>query len=61
MTSASNSCSFEEEESRCIRDLLHNANSGDYINEKGFKQKLIDLLFKLGYYEHNESVFEKLG
>lgn len=46
---------------RCIRDLLHNANSNDYINEKGFKQKLIDLLFDLGYYESNESVFKELG
>lgn len=44
-------------EERCIADLLHNANSNDYINEKGFKQKLIDLLYDLGYYKDNESVF----
>lgn len=45
------------ERERCIRDLLKNANSNEYCNEKGFKQKLIDLLFNLGYYKDNESVF----
>lgn len=44
-------------ECRCIKDLLHNANSNEYCNEKGFKQKLIDLLYKLGYYKNNETVF----
>lgn len=45
------------EEKRAIADLLYNANSNDYINEKGFKQKLIDLLYNLGYYKDNESIF----
>lgn len=45
------------ENERCISDLLHNANSKDYCNEKGFKQKLIDLLYKRGYYKSNESIF----
>lgn len=44
-------------ENRCIKDLFKNANSNEYCNEKGFKQKLIDLLYKLGYYQDNESVF----
>lgn len=44
-------------ENRAIRDLIYNANTNDYINEKGYKQKLIDLLYNLGYYEDNESIF----
>lgn len=47
-------------ESRCMRDLMYNANSKDYINEKGFKQKYIDLMYKLGYYKDNESVFSDI-
>lgn len=46
-------------EYRCIKDLFRNANSNEYCNEKGFKQKLIDLLYKLGYYNDNESVFSE--
>lgn len=45
------------EELRCMRDLLQNAHSNDYNSEKGFKQKFIDLLYKLGYYKDNESIF----
>lgn len=48
---------YNSPENRCIRDLMYNANSKDYINEKGFKQKYIDLLYKLGYYKDNETVF----
>lgn len=46
-------------QSRAIKDLMYNANSSDYINEKGFKQKYIDLMYKLGYYKDNESVFSE--
>lgn len=49
----------ELENERCISDLIRNANSHDYTNEKGFKQKYIDLLFKRGYYKSNESIFLK--
>lgn len=45
------------ENKRCMQDLLKNANSHEYCNERGFKQKLIDLLFNLGYYKDNESIF----
>lgn len=45
------------EEERCINDLLRNATSDLYVNEKGYQQKLIDMLYKLGYYKVNESVF----
>lgn len=45
-------------ETRAICDLIKNANSHEYCNEKGFKQKLIDLLYNLGYYEDNETIFE---
>lgn len=47
------------EKMRCISDLVRNANSHDYTGEKGFKQKYIDLLYKLGYYKDNKSVFVK--
>ena len=40
-----------------IRDLLYIYNSKSYINEKGYLQKLVDLLFQLGYYESNKSIF----
>lgn len=48
------------EEYRAMHDLMRNANSNDYMNEKGFKQKYIDTMYKLGYYKDNESVFSKL-
>ena len=45
--------------SRCKDDLLYVFNSNLYMNEKGYLQKLIDLLYKLGYYEDNKSLFQK--
>lgn len=48
---------YNSPERRAQRDLMYNANSKDYINEKGFKQKYIDLMYKLGYYKTNETVF----
>lgn len=53
--------SIDPEEERCISDLIRNANSHDYYNAKGFKQKLIDLLYQLGYYKDNESIFEQVS
>lgn len=47
-----------EEKKRCIKDLLKNANSKEYYNVKGFKQKLIDLLYEMGYYKDNETIFQ---
>lgn len=49
----------ETPELRCQKDLIHNANSKEFCNERGFKQKLIDLLFKLGYYKNNRSIFSE--
>lgn len=46
--------------SRAISDLIFVFNSECYINEKGYLQKLIDLLYHLGYYENNKSLFEDL-
>lgn len=40
---------------RCIKDLFKVYNSNLYINEKGYLQKLIDILYKRGYYKDNES------
>lgn len=51
--------SLPDEDRRAINDLLFNAHSDLYVNEKGFNQKLIDLLHDLGYYECNESLFLK--
>lgn len=46
------------EDKRAINDLLYIANSDKmYINEKGYLQKLVDLLYNLGYYSYNESIF----
>lgn len=48
-----------EENKRCMADLIQNANSKEYTNVKGFKQKYIDLMYQLGYYKDNESLFER--
>lgn len=48
------------EEQRAMSDLNRNANSNEYMNEKGFKQKYIDLMYKLGYYKDNETVFSQV-
>lgn len=48
---------YEISRQRCINDLVKNANSKEYCNERGFRQKYIDLLFKYGYYKDNESIF----
>lgn len=45
---------------RCINDLIFVYNMDTFINIKGYLQKLIDLLYKLGYYEDNKSIFEEL-
>lgn len=44
-----------------MTDLIRNANSKEYTGVKGFKQKYIDLMYKLGYYKDNKSLFEKEG
>lgn len=54
-------CDQEIARIRCQRDLLYNSQTDDYINEKGYKQKLIEILYKLGYYKDNESVFLRKG
>lgn len=51
----------DEEKLRCMSDLIRNANSKDYPNVKGFKQKYIDLMYKLGYYKTNKTLFDKEG
>lgn len=43
---------------RCANDLLRNSQSrGLNYSEKGFRQKLIDLLYNLGYYKSNKTIF----
>lgn len=51
--------SIDEATRRYWADLMRNANSNDYTNEKGFKQKLIELLYQSLYYECNESIFSE--
>lgn len=42
---------------RAKKDLIYIFNSDMYINEKGYLQKLVELLYNLGYYNSNESLF----
>lgn len=42
---------------RATKDLIYIFNSDMYINEKGYLQKLVELLFNLGYYNNNETLF----
>lgn len=52
--------SMPEPEKRCCADLLRNASSpGLNYSERGFRQKLIDLLHEMGYYKYNNSVYAK--
>lgn len=44
---------------RCIKDLLYIYAMDTYPSVKGYLQKLVDLLYKLGYYEDNKSLFSQ--
>ena len=48
-----------EVKKRVIDDLLYVYNMDTYINIKGYLQKLIDLLNKMGYYEDNKTIFSE--
>ena len=49
---------MNDEQRNCANDLLRNAQSrGLNYAEKGFRQKLIDILYKLGYYKDNKTIF----
>lgn len=49
---------YKEERSRVVKDLLHiYKHPRMFINEKGYLQKLVDLLYNLDYYKNNESIF----
>lgn len=44
--------------STALDDLLYvYHNKHMFMNEKGYLQKLIELLYNLGYYEDNKSLF----
>ena len=47
------------EKRRCLNDLLIIYHSDTYMNIKGYLQKLVDLLYHLGYYKDNETLFPK--
>ena len=40
-----------------INDLLHNAKLKVSLQTKGFNQKLIDILYNIGYYKYNDTIF----
>lgn len=51
---------LSKEQIRCINDLFRNAHTrGLNYSERGFRQKLIDLCYKMGYYRHNKTIFLK--
>ena len=51
--------SINDENQHVIDDLLTIYYSDTYINIKGYLQKLVENLWKLGYYKDNESLFPK--
>ena len=43
---------------RASADLLRNANTGMMSwAEKNYKQKLIDILYHMGYYKYNQTIY----
>ena len=49
-----------EEYNRALKDLLYiYYHPKMFINEKNYTTKLIEILFKLGYYEDMESLFKR--
>lgn len=55
-----NVCAAEmpEEVKRASNDLLHVATKGMMSwAEKNHKQKLIDILYRMGYYKYNQTIF----
>lgn len=54
------SSTSEIERQRAIRDLVFVKDHPKmYINQKGYLQKTIDILFRLGYYKINKTIFEE--
>lgn len=49
----------ESEKFRAVNDLLMIYKADTYTNIKGYLQKLVDLLYDLGYYKDNETLFPK--
>lgn len=53
-----NSSGMTEEQKRACNDMLKNAQTGMMSwAEKNFRHKLIDNLFKLGYYSSNQTIY----
>lgn len=49
----------ETERYRAMRDIVYVLQDEKmYINAKGYYSKVIDLLYKFGYYKDNESITE---
>lgn len=45
---------------RAINDMIYVYQSKMFINEKNYTMRLIENLYKLGYYKNVESIFRKL-
>lgn len=49
---------LEEETRRACSDILRNANTGMMSwAEKNFRQKCIEILYKMGYYKYNQTIY----
>lgn len=49
------------EKRRCINDILTVYNSDLFPNQKNTCLRVVDLLYKMGYYRDSESLFKKGG
>lgn len=47
--------SIEDTEDRVIRDIISVENSNMFVNEKRYYINLIDILYKLKYYENRQT------
>lgn len=47
--------SIEDTEDRVIRDIISIENSNMFVNEKRYYINLIDILYKLKYYEDRQT------
>lgn len=45
---------------RAINDMIYVYQSKMFINEKNYTMRLIENLYKMGYYRDVESIFRKL-
>ena len=54
-----NVSSLDIETQRAVRDILKTYHSEAFNNVKSTTLRVIDLLYKMGYYKDSESLFDK--